>query len=122
MYDYATNKNVPARFYNYVTKTWSDEAPQANVVVHEGRVECCAGDDVCAVCAQGLALQKTQIGEGVRNGSFGGVRCELSPVWVSGEDCGDGNRAFLMVWMFRWKGLLRSRLGCGVAEACFEGN
>ena len=24
MYDYATNKSIPARFYNYVTKTWSN--------------------------------------------------------------------------------------------------
>ena len=66
MYDYATNKSIPARFYNYVTKTWSNETPQANVVVHEGEQSPVLGMTYVQFARKGLALQKTQIGEGVR--------------------------------------------------------
>ncbi len=66
MYDYATNKSIPARFYNYVTKTWSTETPQANVVVHEGEPSAVLGMTYVQFARKGLALQKTQIGEGVR--------------------------------------------------------
>ena len=66
MYDYATNKSIPARFYNYVTKTWSTETPQANVVVHEGEDSPVLGMTYVQFARKGLALQKTQIGEGVR--------------------------------------------------------
>jgi LmbE family N-acetylglucosaminyl deacetylase len=66
MYDYATNKSIPARFYNYVTKTWSTETPQANVVVHEGEQSTVLGVTYVQFARKGLALQKTQIGEGVR--------------------------------------------------------
>jgi len=66
MYDYATNKNDPARFYNYVTKVWSNEAPQANLVVHEGEQSAVLGMTYVQFARKGLALQKTQIGEGVR--------------------------------------------------------
>jgi LmbE family N-acetylglucosaminyl deacetylase len=66
MFDYATNKYVPVRFYNYVTKTWSNEAPKANVVVHEGEMSSLLGMTYVQFARKGLALQKTQIGEGVR--------------------------------------------------------
>ena len=66
MYDYATNKSIPARFYNYVTKTWSNDTPQANVVVHEGEPSAVLGMTYVQFARKGLALQKTQIGEGVR--------------------------------------------------------
>ena len=35
MFDYATGKYAPARFYNYVTKEWTTESPKANVTVPE---------------------------------------------------------------------------------------
>src|SRR3984957_6943112 len=66
MFDYATNKYVPVRFYNYVTKTWSNEAPAANVVVHEGEQSAVLGMSYVQFARKGLALQKTQIGQGVR--------------------------------------------------------
>jgi len=66
MFDYATNKTVPVRFYNYVTKSWSNEAPKANVVVHEGEPSALLGMSYVQFARKGLALQKTQIGEGVR--------------------------------------------------------
>ncbi len=71
MYDYATNKSIPARFYNYVTKTWSNETPQANVVVHEGTMSPILGMTYVQFARKGLALQKTQIGEGVRTAPAG---------------------------------------------------
>jgi LmbE family N-acetylglucosaminyl deacetylase len=66
MFDYATSKYVPVRFYNYVTKTWSNEAPKANVVVHEGEMSTLLGMSYVQFARKGLALQKTQIGAGVR--------------------------------------------------------
>ena len=36
LYDYATGKYTPVRFYNYVTKEWTTTAPAANVTVPEG--------------------------------------------------------------------------------------
>jgi LmbE family N-acetylglucosaminyl deacetylase len=66
MFDYATNKYVPVRFYNYVTKTWSNETPKANVVVHEGEMSSLLGMSYVQFARKGLALQKTQIGQGVR--------------------------------------------------------
>jgi len=66
MYDYATNKSIPARFYNYVTNTWSNDTPKANVVVHEGEMSPVLGMSYVQFARKGLALQKTQIGEGIR--------------------------------------------------------
>ena len=66
MYDYATNKYLPTRFYNYVTKTWSTEIPKANVVVPEGEYSKLLGMSYVQFARKGLALQKTQIGGNVR--------------------------------------------------------
>jgi LmbE family N-acetylglucosaminyl deacetylase len=71
MYDYATNKSIPARFYNYVTKTWSNETPQPNVVIHEGTFSPVLGMTYVQFARKGLGLQKTQIGEGVRTAPAG---------------------------------------------------
>lgn len=71
IFDYATNQYVPVRFYNYVTRTWSDEMPQANVTVHEGEPSALLGMSYVQFARKGLALQKTQIGEGVRLASAG---------------------------------------------------
>ncbi|MDQ2833796.1 MAG: PIG-L family deacetylase [Acidobacteriota bacterium] len=64
--DYATNQYVPVRFYNYVTKMWTNEVPKANVTVHEGNPSALLGMSYVQFAREGLALQKTQIGEGVR--------------------------------------------------------
>jgi len=66
MFDYATGKYSPARFYNYVTKTWSNEEPKANVTVPEGEYSKLLGMSYVQFARKGLALQKTQIGGGVR--------------------------------------------------------
>lgn len=62
MYDYATGKYAPARFYNYVTKTWSNEAPTANVEVPEGDHSDLLGMSYVQFARRGLSLQRSQMG------------------------------------------------------------
>jgi LmbE family N-acetylglucosaminyl deacetylase len=67
MFDYATGKYVPARFYNYVTKVWSTREPEATVTIPEGEPSAVlGGKSYVQFARQGLALQRTQIGAGVR--------------------------------------------------------
>jgi LmbE family N-acetylglucosaminyl deacetylase len=69
MFDYATGKSSPPRFYNYVTKKWTTEPPIANVMIPEGEVSSAPGMDgnsYVQFARKGLALQKTQIGGNVR--------------------------------------------------------
>jgi LmbE family N-acetylglucosaminyl deacetylase len=62
MYDYATGKYAPARFYNYVTKEWTTETPKANVTVPEGEYSPVLGMTYLQFARMGLGLQKTQNG------------------------------------------------------------
>ena len=62
MYDYATGKYTPARFYNYVTKQWTTEVPKTNVTVPEGDYSPVLGMSYLQFARQGLGLQKTQNG------------------------------------------------------------
>jgi LmbE family N-acetylglucosaminyl deacetylase len=62
MFDYATGKYAPARFYNYVTKEWTTEAPKANVVVPEGEYSPVLGLSYLQFARLGLGQQKTQNG------------------------------------------------------------
>jgi LmbE family N-acetylglucosaminyl deacetylase len=66
MFDYATGKYAPARFYNYVTKEWTTEPPKSNVTIPEGENSPVLAMSYVQFARKGLALQKTQIGEGVR--------------------------------------------------------
>jgi LmbE family N-acetylglucosaminyl deacetylase len=71
MYDYATGKYAPARFYNYVTKTWSSEAPVANVEVPEGDHSDLLGMSYVQFARHGLSLQRSQMGPGGRSAPAG---------------------------------------------------
>lgn len=62
MFDYATGKYAPARFYNYVTKEWSSESPKPNVVIREGQYSPVLGMSYLQFARLGLGLQKTQNG------------------------------------------------------------
>src|SRR5277367_767424 len=62
MYDYATGKYAPARFYNYVTKEWTTKSPTENVVVPEGEYSPVLGLTYLQFARIGLGLQKTQNG------------------------------------------------------------
>ena len=62
MFDYATNKYAPARFYNYVTKEWTTESAKANVTVAEGDYSPVLGMSYLQFGRMGLGLQKSQNG------------------------------------------------------------
>ncbi len=62
MYDYATGKYTPARFYNYVTREWTTEVPKTNVTVPEGEYSPVLGMSYLQFARLGLGLQKTQNG------------------------------------------------------------
>lgn len=62
MFDYATGKWTPARFYNYVTKQWSTESPKPNVLIPEGTYSPVLGMSYLQFARLGLGLQKTQNG------------------------------------------------------------
>ena len=74
MYDYATGRTVPTHFHNYVTGSDSNAVPQATVDVHEGAMATANGRPALGMdglsylqfARKGLAMQKTQIGPGVR--------------------------------------------------------
>jgi LmbE family N-acetylglucosaminyl deacetylase len=62
LFDYATGKWSPARFYNYVDKTWHDGIPAANVTIHEGTYSPLLGMSYLQFARLGLGLQKSQNG------------------------------------------------------------
>jgi LmbE family N-acetylglucosaminyl deacetylase len=62
MFDYATNKYAPARFYNYVTKEWTTESPKTNVTIAEGDYSPVLGMSYLQFARRGLGLQKSQNG------------------------------------------------------------
>ncbi len=64
MFDYATGKWAPVRFYNYVTKEWSTTAPSTNVEVAEGTYDPLLGRTYLQIARQGWGFQKTQNGGG----------------------------------------------------------
>jgi LmbE family N-acetylglucosaminyl deacetylase len=64
IFDYATGKWAPVRFYNYVTKEWSTSAPATNVVVPEGSYDPLLGRTYVQISRQGWGFQKTQNGGG----------------------------------------------------------
>ena len=69
MFDYATGKYSPVRFHNYVTGKDITHEPAATVEIHEGEASQRLGMDGLSYvqfARKGLALQKTQIGAGVR--------------------------------------------------------
>lgn len=60
IYDYATDKYVPIRFYDYVNKTWLNSRPQANVEVAEGVEDAATGLTFLQMAREGWGYQKTQ--------------------------------------------------------------
>jgi LmbE family N-acetylglucosaminyl deacetylase len=74
MYDYATGKTIAVRFQNYVTGKVTNTPPTATVTIHEGDPGIVMGKPALGMdgmtwvqfARQGLGLQKTQIGAGVR--------------------------------------------------------
>jgi len=64
MYDYAIDKFVPVRFFDYVTQKWSNEGPAITVEIPEGIPAPAAGLTYLQIAREGLGFQKTQNGGG----------------------------------------------------------
>lgn len=62
IYDYATDKYVPVRFFDYVNQKWIDHTPETNVSVPEGTQDPAAGLTFLQMGRAGLGRQKTQNG------------------------------------------------------------
>lgn len=60
IYDYATDKYVPVRFFNYVDKTWIEGKPATNLGVAEGAVNWPSGLTFQQIGREGLSFQKSQ--------------------------------------------------------------
>ncbi|MGI8962360.1 MAG: PIG-L family deacetylase [Bryobacteraceae bacterium] len=64
IYDYATDKYVPVRFFDYVHQTWITERPPANVEIPEGKPAAAAGLTFLQIGRAGWGYQKSQNGGG----------------------------------------------------------
>ncbi len=64
IYDYATDKYVPIRFYNYVTKTWIGQTPSTDVTIPEGKQDAATGLTFLQIGREGWGYQKSQNGGG----------------------------------------------------------
>ena len=65
IYDYATDKYVPLRFYNYIDKTWTTQKPAVTVTASEGVLQPALGVTFSQIGREGWGFQKSQNGGGV---------------------------------------------------------
>lgn len=65
MYDYATLSWAPVRFYNYVTKKWTDHVPSASVKIQEGQWSPLLGQSWLQIARTGWGMHKSQFGGGI---------------------------------------------------------
>jgi LmbE family N-acetylglucosaminyl deacetylase len=64
MYDYATNKWAPVRFYDYVKEQASDKLPSEDVSIPEGTFDPILGRSYIQMSREGWSQQKSQNGGG----------------------------------------------------------
>ncbi|MGD0892114.1 MAG: PIG-L family deacetylase [Terracidiphilus sp.] len=62
MFDYATGKWAPAKFKNYVTGEWSNDAPSTDVTIQVGQRDPALGRSYAQIARQGWGMQKSQNG------------------------------------------------------------
>ncbi len=60
MYDYAIDKYVPVRFFDYIRKTWSSTIPSTTLEIQEGAYAPANGLTYLQIGREGLGEQKTQ--------------------------------------------------------------
>jgi LmbE family N-acetylglucosaminyl deacetylase len=60
MYDYAIDKYVPVRFFDYIQQTFSDKKPSTTLEVQEGNYAPPAGLTYMQIGREGLGFQKSQ--------------------------------------------------------------
>ena len=64
MYDYAIDKFVPVRFFDYVNKKEVTQGPEMTLEIPEGLAAPAAGMTYLQIAREGLGFQKTQNGGG----------------------------------------------------------
>jgi LmbE family N-acetylglucosaminyl deacetylase len=64
MFDYATGKWAPVRFYNYVDKKWTEGELSSNLEIPEGAFDPLLGRSYIQIARQGWGEQKSQNGGG----------------------------------------------------------
>ena len=64
IFDYATNKWAPVRFYDYVEKQWNDTFPSTTVEIPEGTWDPILGESYFQIARTGWSQQKSQNGGG----------------------------------------------------------
>jgi LmbE family N-acetylglucosaminyl deacetylase len=64
MYDYATDKYVPVKFFDYVTQTSSNTRPAVTIEIPEGLPAPAAGLTYVQIAREGLGYQRSQNGGG----------------------------------------------------------
>src|SRR5579883_117741 len=62
IYDYATDKYVPIRFYDYLNKRWIDHTPSTDLTIPESTLVPAAGLAALQIGRQGWGFQKSQNG------------------------------------------------------------
>ena len=62
IFDYATDKYVPIRFFDYVNKTWISDRPATTLEVQEGILDPAAGLTFLQISRTGWGYQKSQNG------------------------------------------------------------
>jgi len=60
MYDYAIDKFVPVRFFDYVHQKWSSEKPSTTLEIQEGNYATANGLTYLQIGREGLGFQKSQ--------------------------------------------------------------
>ncbi len=60
MYDYAIDKYVPVRFFDYIKQTWSTEKPSTTLEIQEGDYASPVGLSYLQIGRDGLGYQKSQ--------------------------------------------------------------
>src|SRR5271155_4042671 len=60
MYDYAIDKYVPVRFFDYIKKTWSSEKPSTTLEIQEGNAAPAIGLTYLQIGREGLGFQRSQ--------------------------------------------------------------
>src|SRR5579883_148665 len=60
IYDYAIDKFVPVRFFDYITRQWSNAKPAANVEIPEGTYAPAPGLTYLQIGREGLGQQRSQ--------------------------------------------------------------
>ncbi len=64
MFDYATGKWAPAKFFNYVTKQWGDGRPSVDLKIPVGSWDPVLGQSAVQIAREGWGLQRSQYGGG----------------------------------------------------------